>query len=269
MLPDFDLVRAKTVDDAIGLLAEGAIPYAGGTELLLAMKVGLVRPTTLVDLKRVPELGAVRVESDQLVVGGTATHAAVATHLEAAGRVPVLAEVEGRVGNVRVRTQGTIGGNLCFAEPKSDVATVLMALGADVVLSSRRGVRTVPVRDFVRGPYWTVREDDELLTEVRIPARSPATCVYLKFQTRERPTVGVALAGELGGGLTLAIGAVTAQPVFWDFDQLEAIDADAVAGEIEPMPGLDGSVDYKRHVTAVFIRHACEEFERRGDAAHS
>ncbi|HKC27635.1 MAG TPA: FAD binding domain-containing protein, partial [Jatrophihabitans sp.] len=136
-------------------LGEDSLPYAGGTELLLAMKMGLLTPATLVDLKRIAELNDISVDGARLRVGAGATHDEIARHPLVRTHAPLLAAVEERVGNARVRAQGTLGGNVCFAEPRSDVIALLIAVDARLVLRSPAGERDVPAADFVLGPYWT------------------------------------------------------------------------------------------------------------------
>src|SRR5699024_10988976 len=122
----------ETLGEALEAISEDAIPYCGGTELLLAMRAGLHRPELLVDVKRLRELAGITFYGQQLVIGATETHMDIAAHPAVRQHVPMLAAVEKGVGNARVRAQGSIGGNLCFAEPKSDVGTALIALQATV-----------------------------------------------------------------------------------------------------------------------------------------
>jgi aerobic carbon-monoxide dehydrogenase medium subunit len=256
MLPPFMVSRPDSVAEAVALLDDENVAYWGGTELLLAMKMGLLVPSALVDLKHIAQLRAIRRQDDRLIVGAGATHDEIATSPLVRSAAALLADVESRVGNARVRAQGTIGGNLCFAEPRSDVAAILMAIDGAVTLQSRSGVRTVPVAEFVLGPYWTAREVGELLVEVSVPLPC-ATGAYVKFQVTERPTVGVAAVTLPGGaGSRIVVGAVGEVPRVFDFPHWDDVDAAAIADGLEPIPDLTGSVEYKRHVTAVFIRRA-------------
>src|SRR5207302_11225110 len=102
--------------------------YAGGTELLLAMKYAGLRYERLVDLKTISGLDGIEDTSDGLRIGALATHHAIETSPLVRERLPVLAELESHVANPRVRCTGTLGGNLCFAEPHSDPATLLLCL---------------------------------------------------------------------------------------------------------------------------------------------
>jgi carbon-monoxide dehydrogenase medium subunit len=256
VLPPFELHRPESVAAAVALLDDDHLAYWGGTELLLAMTMGLLSPEALVDLKQIEELQAIRSEGDRVVIGAGATHDAIATSPLITSALPLLADVESRVGNARVRAQGTIGGNLCFGEPRSDVATALLALDADITLESQSGRRTIPVAEFVIGPYFTARQPDELLVHISIPVPA-ANGVYLKFQVTERPTVGVAAVVVPGSNrCRIVVGAVGEAPRLFDHDDWAAVDPDAIATAFEPIADLAGSIDYKRHVTAVFIRRA-------------
>lgn len=268
VLPDFEHVRPTTVHEALGLLDDGdALPYHGGTELLAVMRIGLLRPQRLVDLKRVTELSAIMTDGDHVVVGGGATHRQVGADPVVRQHVPLLADVVHRVGNVRVRASGTVAGNLCFAEPKSDLATVLVALDAHVVLRSSSGERTVPVDEFLLGAYATDLQPGELLTQVRLRADYAQQAVYRKYQTEERPLVGVAviLTDLADPPCRVAVGAVGERPSLFAAPEPGAIDPRAIAEQLDVIPDLGGAEDYKRHVTAVTIARAVDDLQ--GDAA--
>lgn len=260
MLPPFTIERPTGLCDAIGLLSEERVPYWGGTELLLAMKMGLLRPQSLIDLKGLAELAGVRRDGDHLVIGAGVTHDELATSPLVREVAPLLADMERRVGNARVRAQGSIGGNLCFAEPRSDVATMLQALDASVRLASARGERVLAISEFVQGAYWTARADDELLIDIRVPLPAPPG-IYLKFQITERPTVAVAAADRGPAGIRLVVGAVGA--VFHSVDAARAADVDAgeLAAALEPVADTTGSARYKRHIARVHIRRALDALE--------
>jgi carbon-monoxide dehydrogenase medium subunit len=259
MLPSFRLARPRNLTEALDAIGEEKVPYCGGTELLLAMRAGLTRPETLVDIKRVPEFSGVEVREGAVVIGSVERHMDLAVNPIVREHLPMLAKVEGAVGNARVRAQGSIGGNLCFAEPKSDVATALVAYSAEVSLAGPGGQRrTVAVEEFVAGPYWADKEPEELLVDIRVPIPVEGTkAVYVKYQITERPTVGVALAYDpRAGQCRLVIGALGEVQTLFTFGDPAEIDPAAVAEELDPTPDLTGSDRYKRHVAAVFIRHA-------------
>jgi carbon-monoxide dehydrogenase medium subunit len=278
VLRPFALYRVSTVVEAAEVLArEGreAVLYAGGTEILLVLKEGLLRVGSLVDVKRIPGLSEIRAENGDLTIGATATHRAVERSSVVRARCPLVGGVARHVANIRVRSVGTVGGNLAFADPHSDLATLFLAFDAVVRLGSRAGERDVPLAEFVRGPYETVRGEDEVLTSVRLTSWPAGTAgAYVKFGVYERPTLGVAVAlmREAGGAVTdarLAVGCVTPRP-----ERLRAAEerlrgftvadvarhagevADLAAQGVTPMDDLHGSAEYKREMTRVFVRRA-------------
>jgi carbon-monoxide dehydrogenase medium subunit len=278
VLRPFELHHPSTVAEAVDLVArlgDEAAVYAGGTELLLLLKEGLLRVGHLVDVKRIAGLDAIGIDGDWLSLGATVTHRAVERSPVIGGRCPIVAQTARHVANVRVRNVGTVAGNLAFADPHSDVATLLVALEGVVRLASPRGTREMPVASFLRGPYETARERDEIVTAVRFrpwPARTATA--YVKFGVHERPTLGVAVALVLDDGDTvmdarLAVGCVGPRPERIAtaearlrgrtlLDLLgDAADAGALAADhVDPVGDLHGSADYKREMVAVFTRRA-------------
>jgi carbon-monoxide dehydrogenase medium subunit len=252
LLDDFRLHRPNSLEAALALraeLGEDAALYAGGTELLLAMKLGMLSYEHLIDVKRLPELRGVSRRDGSLRIGAAVTH----RELE---DVPPLAAMERRVANVRVRAAGTLGGNLAFAEPHADPPTLLAALGARVELAGPAGARELTIDDFVLGAYETALGEDEILTAIVVPLGVPA--VYEKFQVLERPAVGVAAARH-ADGLALVVGAVDDRPVrvVAEDDDPDALCAAAMEA-VDPVDDLSGSAEYKRHLTGVMVRRALE-----------
>jgi aerobic carbon-monoxide dehydrogenase medium subunit len=261
VLPDFHHQRPRTVEEALNLISYEVPAYAGGTELLLAMRAGLLRPEGLVDLKRIDALRMIELTSEALSLGGSVTHSEAISDHRTWEAAPVLVQVLERVGNPRVRASGTLGGNLCFAEPKSDVATLLIALEADVELLGPTGSRTLPVVEFVIGPYTTVRSDDELLTFIHIPRLLDRPAVYDKYQTMERPTVGVAASLTRAGRCRLVIGAVGGTPEMFEGDTPGALDPSDIADSVDVVPDLTGSERYKRHIVKLYADKALRRLE--------
>jgi aerobic carbon-monoxide dehydrogenase medium subunit len=276
MLRSFDLHRPSTVGEAAALLAErpDAVLYAGGTELLLLMKAGLVGPSDVIDVKRIADLDGLTDADGGLRIGATVTHRTLERSPGVRARWPLVADVAARVANVRVRNVGTVGGNLAFADPHSDLATLFLVFDATVRLESATGRRELTLGDFVRGPYETARRPDEVLVGVRVGAWPPGTVgVYVKFGLHERPTLGLALALTVDGGRVsaarLAVGCVSPRPHRVEAaeralvghavgalggvaDEIGALAADAV----DPVSDRHGSGDYKRELTRVFARRA-------------
>src|SRR5437763_7352683 len=176
-LAPFALHRPRSVPEAEELLArygDDAALYCGGTELLLVMKLGLASYPNLVDLKGIPELHVLEEREGELRVGAAVTHHQLECSPLVRRLVPPLAEMERRVANVRVRSVGTLGGNLCFSDPHSDPATFLLALDAEVECRKGGGKpRRLPIGEFVLGPHRTALEEGELLLSVRVPVPPP------------------------------------------------------------------------------------------------
>src|ERR1700680_1466990 len=167
---------------------EDAGIYAGGTELLLAMKHQALNYRHLIDLKVVPGLDSIEVRDGSLEIGATSTHRSIERSTLVRQNQPALAEMESQVANVRVRNTGTLGGNLCFAEPHSDPATLLLVLGGTVGLEGLTGPRELSVDNPVSGAYAKPLMPDEILTKIMIPCARPThRAAYMKFQVHERP----------------------------------------------------------------------------------
>lgn len=273
----FTIDQPKTVKEAAEMLShygEKGRLYAGGTELLLAMKHDLLRYDHLVDVKPLPGLNMIETGNNSLRIGATVTHRAIEKSDTVREIVPVLADMAHHVANVRVRATGTLGGNLCFAEPHSDPATLLLALEAHVHVQGRGEERILPMDELIVGAYETALAPDELLLAIDIPLASKTKrAAYLKFQIKERPTLGLALVLDLdnGGSVSKAravVGSVSAKPC--RSDQADALlagskgvvekqladAAQALADAADPVDDLEGSAEYKRHLIGVYLKRA-------------
>lgn len=218
----FEIHQPASVQEASQMLAEfgeEASLYAGGTELLLAMKLEVLRYKHLVDVKLIPGLDCIEAADGVLHIGATTTHRSLERSALVRRYLPVLVHMERRVANVRVRNSGTWGGNLCFAEPHSDPATLLLALGATVSIARSAGMREVGIEEFLVGPYQTCLTPGEVLTGVHVPILQPdQRAAYMRFQVHERPALGLALVlrtpdqGKTISEARLAIGCVCLSP---------------------------------------------------------
>jgi carbon-monoxide dehydrogenase medium subunit len=279
-LANVDWREPASVEEALDLLAEHgeeAKLLAGGTWITLVLRQGLLAPGVLVSLHRIQGLNTIRTDRDGSVhLGPMARLRQIELSPIVREQLPVLSETLGEVANVRVRHQATIGGNLCDADYASDPPAVLAALGAVVELRSRRGTRTIAVRDLIVGHYATVVEPNEMLVDVIIPPLpANAGAAYLKFRTRsheDRPCVGVAAVVALDPDqscrhLDVVVGAVADRPQTFpdiltahigqplDATAIEAI-ASAYATLIDPIADLRGSAAYRRRMIHVFVKRA-------------
>ena len=272
----FTMHQPKSAAEASEMLAEfgekGRL-YAGGTELLLAMKHDLLRYEHLIDVKTIPGLNKIERHNASLMIGGTVTHRAIERSSVVKESVRVLAEMESQIANARVRACGTLGGNLCFAEPHSDPATLLVALGAKAHVQGKTGARTLSIDQLITGPYETSLAADELLASVEIPiAAKSQRAAYVKYQLHERPTLSLALVLNLDDenihNATAVVGSVSTVPT--QSKKANALlagskarvakqlteAAQALAEAADPVDDLEGSAEYKRHLIGVFLKRA-------------
>lgn len=280
--PSFEFLRPSTAAEAIratGESGEGMF-YSGGTELLLAMKLRVIHTERLVDIKRIPGLNTIVLADPNTVeIGARCTHKQIEHDEIVQKHLPALSRLCANVANIRVRSTGTIGGNLCFGEPHADPPTMLAALDAQLCLVGTGGERHVLAGDFIQDEFETVREPDELLTRIRISIPSgPVT--YRRFRHGERPSVNVAMVWFLeSDARTIArtriqVGALGPRPQ--QLESLEAVlvgapvrDAKRLIDAVLPaaLDDLDvtgdrhGSADYKRHLAGVLLRRNAAEAE--------
>ncbi|WP_162941409.1 FAD binding domain-containing protein [Desertimonas flava] len=251
VLPELELVRPTSIDEALAVIDENHAPYAGATELVPALRLGVRFPIAIVDLKRIDDLGGITAEADQLRLGAVTTHRELASSDIVRDKAPTLAAAAGRVGNARVRSTGTIGGNLCFAEPRSDLATLLVALGATVDIAGPSGSLTMSVDDFIVGAFETRLGPDELLVGIRVPFE-PAGTTYWKLQSYERPTIGVAVV-PVGDRRRVVVGAATERPVAGEFGPGDAEAVESFTERLGLSDDLAGSAEYKRAVLRGYL----------------
>jgi len=287
MLPPFEIHQPATAAEAVALRArfgEAGALYAGGSELLLAMKEGLGGFAHLIDVKTIAGLADLTLAPDgrAVTIGAAVTHRTLERSPLVRERLPLVAEMARQVANARVRAVGTLGGNLCFAEPHSDPPTALLVHGARVALAGASGARRLPLADFLVGPYESALGPDEILTHVDVPLPpARAAGAYLKFGMHERPTVGVAVLlvpDERRAAVAearVAVGCVG--PVATRLPALESALAGARLGDLEAgwpdaaragealdaVSDLHGSADYKRAMAGVFVGRALTLAARR------
>jgi len=286
----FTIDQPKTVKEAAEMLSqygENGRLYAGGTELLLAMKHDLLRYEHLVDVKGLPGLNAIEIVRTALRIGATATHRAIEKSATVRENLPVLADMAHHVANVRVRATGTLGGNLCFAEPHSDPATLLLALEAHAHVEGKGGERKLDMDELITGAYETALAPDEVLTEIRLGlpnGRSGSTFVELARRHGDFALAGVAALVSLGDDGTVAdarlaligvgdraVRARAAEAVLRGerpSAELFAEAAEAVDTEIRPGGDIHASERYRRHIAGVLTRRALATAVKRagGDA---
>ena len=171
----FDYFRAEKIDDALMALAANAEAQvlAGGQSLIAMMNLRLAKPGCLIDINRLTDLDYIRPEGDELAIGALTRHTTAATSTVIAEFCPLMTAAYDHIAHRAVRNRGSVGGNLCHADPSSENPAVAIASGATLVLKSTDGERRVAAEDFFLGLYETAAQQNELLTEIRIP-KAPA-----------------------------------------------------------------------------------------------
>jgi aerobic carbon-monoxide dehydrogenase medium subunit len=265
----------RSLDEAIALLHAGgddAKVLAGGQSLVPLMKLRFASPELIVDINNLPGLDYHRADPDgTLHVGALCRHADLERSALLTSSQPTMAAAAPLIADPIVRNRGTLVGSLCHADPQGDWASVLLALGGSVVARGPAGQRTIPVADFVTGPFQNVLYPDEIAVEAIVPAATGARAGgYLKLERRvgDFATVGVAVALETSGdtvtragialtgvggstiGATAAAEALTGRPLT---AETIARAADLAAEAAQPRTDHRGSAEYKRHMVRTFV----------------
>jgi carbon-monoxide dehydrogenase medium subunit len=275
MIPQqFEYSAPKTLDEALGLLAEGAKPLAGGMSLIPMMKLRLASPEHLVDLGRIKDLNYIREEGGTLHVGATTTHHEVESSALVRGKCPLLAETVSNIGDMQVRNMGTIGGSVAHADPAADYPAALQALEAKLVLKGSQAERTVAADDFFVDMFTTALEPGEIVREVIVPIDGEGTGT--NYQKVIQPASGFAIVGiaarvrKTGGKLTMVRIGVTglSNRAFRATAAEKALEGKAgsaaeiqaaaalVAEGIEANSDLHASADYRKHLAVIYAAKA-------------
>jgi carbon-monoxide dehydrogenase medium subunit len=277
---EFDYHAATSTAEALDLLArygDEAHAMAGGTSLMLMMQQGLVRPGHVVGLRGISEMEGIERRPDGgLEIRALATHRQAERSPDVRAYCPTLAENFSRVATIRIRNQGTVGGNLVHADPAQDPPPMLMALDGEARVVSKGGERLIPLDTFFRDFFETALEEGELLAGVRLPPLATGTrATYIKFLPRtedDYATVAVAATLRMGPDsqcedLRVALGAAGPTPL--RARRVEGalrgqrltpalIDsaAEVVREEVDPIDDVRGSARYKREMARVWVGRA-------------
>jgi len=275
MIPQqFEYSAPKTLDEALGLLAEGAKPLAGGMSLIPMMKLRLAAPEHLVDLGRIKDLSYIREEGGALHVGATTTHHEVESSPLLRGKCPLLAETASHIGDVQVRNMGTMGGSVAHADPAADYPAALQALEAKLVLKGAKSERTVAADEFFVDMFTTALEPGEIVREVIVPVDGAGTGT--SYQKVLQPASGFAIVGiavrvrKQGDKVAMARIGVTglANRAFRATAAEKALEGRAgTPAEIQAVAALVGqgidansdlhaSAEYRLHLAAVYAAKA-------------
>jgi carbon-monoxide dehydrogenase medium subunit len=236
------------------------------------MRLRLARPSTLVDIARIEGLSYVRKDGGEIAIGALTRHRDVASDATLGADCPILAFTAAQIGDPAVRNVGTIGGSVAHADPASDLPTVLLALGATFVVTGAKGERRVAASDFFRGLFTADLAQDELLTEIRVPATGAQGWSYQKFRRRAQDwaIVGVAALTGNGHGPAVALTNMSDRPMrAAGVEAALAGGADAATASeraaegTAPASDAFASAEYRTDVARVIVRRALEEAATR------
>jgi len=285
-MSNIKFIEPTNISEATLLLdqyADDAKVIAGGTSVVLMLQQKLIAPSVLISLGRISDHDYIRLEDDGLHIGALTKLRDIERSQIVKQSCPALAHTFGVIGNVRVRNQATIGGNLSSADYAADPPAMLTALDARVQVQSPREKREIPLNEFFLGFYTTSLEPNEILTEVIIPAwPSSAHAAYHKYTSisaEGRPCVAVGAVADFDNDgkcldVRIAVGAAVETPQRVAeaeamtrgstlTDELIADIANEYSLKLDPLTDVRGSAWYRKEMIRVFVKRALEEV--RGD----
>jgi carbon-monoxide dehydrogenase medium subunit len=285
-MPNLSFTAPTTVDDAINALARApglAKPLAGGTDLLVQMRSGRMRPEVIVDLKRIPDLIGIRETGDSFVIGAATPGVMLSEHEAFARAWPGIVEGVDLIGSQQIQGRASLVGNLCNASPAADSVPALIAAHAVALIAGPDGRREAPVEAIVTGPGQTSLKKGEFIVEFRVPKPKPRQSdAYLRFIPRTEMDIAVVGCGvnvtlDAAGLCTdacVVLGAVAPTQVIvdeaaaalkghrLDEDTLSRLDA-AAQRACKPINDKRGTIEYRTKVAGVLARRAAAiAFER-------
>jgi aerobic carbon-monoxide dehydrogenase medium subunit len=276
MIPaPFDYVAVDSLEGAISALVDGgedAKLLAGGHSLIPLMKLRLAAPTLLVDIRKVPGLRGIERDNGDWRIGALTTH----TELEFSPELGIVAKVAATIADRQVRNRGTIGGSLAHGDSASDLPTAMLVCEAEVTLRGSSGQRTLAAAELFQDYLTTAVAEDEVLTEIRVPALDGYGHAYQKFTRRAEDwaMVGICAAVQVADGVvqdarigmtnmgsvplraTAVEDALKGQPAS---AESFAAAAELAADGTNPPADLNASTEYKQHLARVLTRRALSE----------
>jgi len=286
IIPEFEYVSPQSVQEACALLVQygdSARVLAGGSDLLVKMKDGLMKPAYLVSLKNLDSLKAIRYETGTgVIIGARATHNEVMNNRLLQEKYRSVCEAAHSMAADQIRNIGTVGGNLVNAVPSADLPPILIALDARARIVGTSGERTIALEDFFLGPGKTVLEKGEILAEIIIPDQPTTGSNYIKFGLRRAGALavaGVASSVTVSDGtcrdVRVVLGAVAPTPMRARQAEnvlrgkkisRELIDEAGriAAAESKPISDIRGSIEYRRNLVNVLTRRSLKAAIEKG-----
>ncbi len=282
--------RPTTIAEATELLAQSngiTKILAGGTDVLVQMRINSQIPSLILDVKHIPELRELRIDGDGLLLGAAVPSVELGESAEARKGYPGLVEGAEYIGSSQIQSRASVGGNLCNASPAADTVPALFALGAECRIAGPDGERTVPVEEFTTGVTTSCLQKGELLVSIRIPdPAAESSSAYLRFTPRNEMDIAVVGAGaaitlDKGGTCTaarLALGAVATTAIMVPEaadalvgSKIEESDlakvAELASAASKPITDRRGTADFRRHVSGVLASRTVAAARDRAKAA--
>jgi 2-furoyl-CoA dehydrogenase FAD binding subunit len=267
----FDYVRAESLDEALDVLHQEGTDVsilAGGQTLIPLLNMRMARPCVLVDIMRLPGLDGIEISDGTIRVGAAVRQSELERHATLASSQPLLVAALPWVGHAQTRNRGTVCGSVAHADPSAELPLVLVALGGEIELRSRRGPRRVAAETFFTGIMSTDRNDDELIEAVRFPmARSGAGYAFREIGRRHGDFAIVACAAVVDARRAqLAVGGVADRPVARQLplpgDPALEDALDAFAWDLDARDDLHATATYRRQLVRRLGRQTLEEAAR-------
>lgn len=277
-----------SVDEAVKLLAAAsgdAKLLAGGTDLLVQLRMGMVKPSMIIDIKNIPEVTAITEENGGYRVGASVSGAVLGEHAGMKAAWPGVVEAFELIGSTQIQGRASMGGNLCNGSPAADAVPAMIAAAAVCTIAGPNGRRSAPVEDIVTGPGQTSLAAGEMVVDFFFPAR-PARSgdAYLRFIPRTEMDIAVVGAGislvlDDAGICTdarVALGAVAPTQLLLedgaaaligsklDGAAMEKLDAAARAA-CRPITDKRGTIEYRTKVAGVLARRAAKIAQQRAE----
>jgi CO/xanthine dehydrogenase FAD-binding subunit len=256
----FEYSAPESLDEALALLDEDSRPLAGGQSLIPLLNFRLARPGRLVDLNRVAGLSYLRRRDGVLRIGALTRQATLERSRLVAERWPLLAQTVPFVGHPQVRSRGTVGGSVAFAEPSAELPVALTALDARFHLRSARGPRTLSAEEFFLGPLMTALEADELLVEIEVPPQPEgARSAFVEYAVThgDFAVAGAAVVVAPGEHAAIALLGAGGTPVRADAAERAQVDG-AEAARVAELAAEAAPDGHRRALVAALVREALE-----------
>jgi aerobic carbon-monoxide dehydrogenase medium subunit len=275
----FEYFAPRTLGAAIKILGDHRDDVkilSGGQSLLPLMKMRLSKPGFIVDIGRIPDLDSIVEADNSLIIGALVTHAEIESSDLLKSKCPLLPKTATTIADVQVRNRGTIGGSIAHADPAGDWPAAIVALDAEIKIAGPRGERWVKCDEFFLGLLMSVLEPDEIVTAVKVPATGADKTAYLKAAPRSSgfAVVGVAVRLTIESAGTCSRAAIGITGVtdkayrperveqMLTGKRLDSVIIQQAAAEacrnVEPIEDINGSAEYRKQLTEVYVARAIE-----------